>query len=85
MKIQIQIPEYSEDHGITRTWEDGYEICAKILGNEFVLIANKEGLITLAKHLLALAQDNIESGFHFHYEDYHGLEDGSVSFVIERK
>ncbi|TCZ79381.1 hypothetical protein E0485_05835 [Paenibacillus albiflavus] len=85
MKIEIEIPEYSDDKGITRTWEDGYDINAKIFGNEIVIEANKEGLITLAKHLLALAQENIDSGFHFHYEDMHGLEDGSVSFVIEKK
>ena len=52
---------------------------------EFVLSANKDGLISLAIQLLTLAQDKFPSGHHFHYDSYGCLEDNSVAMIIMKK
>jgi hypothetical protein len=83
MKIEIEIPEYIPEKGLKIFWKDNFQIKATILGSDFVIEANKEGLISLATQLLSMAYNNIPSGFHIHYEDATCLEDGSASFVIE--
>lgn len=55
------------------------------MGNEFIIEANKEGLISLAKQMLSIAYNDLFSGFHIHYEELTFLEEGSASFVIELK
>ncbi|WP_216626358.1 Imm32 family immunity protein [Paenibacillus plantarum] len=83
MKIEIEIPEYKPEKGLKIFWEDNFQIKATRLGSDFVIEANKEGLISLATQLLSMAYNNVPSGFHIHYEDVTCLEDGSASFVIE--
>ncbi|MEJ8644532.1 hypothetical protein WKI68_30945 [Streptomyces sp. MS1.HAVA.3] len=46
--------------------------------------ANAAGLRTLAGHLLVLAAEGVPDGSHLHLEDSNGLEDGSLSLVLER-
>ncbi|MER5915441.1 hypothetical protein ABT124_34650 [Streptomyces sp. NPDC001982] len=72
--------------GITRvfTWEEGARIEVRNLGGEIVVEANAAGLKTLARHLLTLAQDGTPDGTHLHLEENNGLEEGSVSLVLER-
>ena len=64
-------------------WVDGFEIRVSIENGEAVISANKEGLISLAKHLTALAEET--PGSHIHYDQCNSLEDGSAKLVIERK
>ena len=47
-------------------WVDGFEIRVSIENGEAVISANKEGLISLAKHLTALAEET--PGSHIHYD-----------------
>ncbi|MBB4793837.1 hypothetical protein BJY54_004449 [Streptomyces nodosus] len=72
--------------GTTRvfTWEEDARIEVRNLGREIVVEANAAGLKTLAGHLLALAQDGTPDGAHLHLEEHNGLEEGSVSLVLER-
>ena len=63
-------------------WIDGFEIKAVIENNEIVISANREGLLSLAKHLTALA--NGISGDHIHYDENNSLEEGSAEMIIER-
>ena len=49
---------------------------------EIVISANREGMLSLAKHLTALA-DGIP-GDHIHYDVNNSLEDGSTEMIIER-
>ena len=63
-------------------WIDGFEIKAVIENNEIVISANREGLLSLAKHLTALA--NGISGDHIHYDENNSLEEGSAEIIIER-
>ncbi|WP_216625402.1 Imm32 family immunity protein [Paenibacillus phytorum] len=83
MKIEIEIPEYTPEKGLKIYWKDNFQIKATSLGSDFVIEANKEGLISIATQLLAMAYNNVPSGFHIHYEDGTCLEDGSARFVIE--
>ena len=63
-------------------WVDGFEIRAAAENGEIVISANREGLLSLAKQLTALA-DGIP-GDHIHYNEYNSLEDGSPEIIIER-
>ena len=63
-------------------WIDGFEIKAVIENNEIVISANREGLLSLAKHLTALA--NGISGDHIHYDENNSLKEGSAEMIIER-
>ena len=63
-------------------WINGFEIKAVVENNEIVISANREGLLSLAKHLTALA--NGISGDHIHYDENNSLEEGSVEMIIER-
>ena len=63
-------------------WEDGFTIKVRVEDGETVVIsANKEGLLSLADHLKALAQESL--GSHIHYDEYNSLEEGSQELIIE--
>jgi hypothetical protein len=66
-------------------WEDDFEIEVKIENNGVLLFANKEGLISLANHLLKLSRDEFPSGYHFHLDKYNSLSDGSNEIIIGKK
>ena len=63
-------------------WIDGFEIRVSDDHGEVVIAANKEGLLSLAGQLTALAEQ--PPGSHIHYGDYNSLEDGSAELIIER-
>ena len=67
---------------MTVEWVDGFEIKAVIENDQIVISANKEGLLSLAKHLTALAHG--VPGEHIHYDEYNSLEKGSAEMIIER-
>lgn len=62
-------------------WEPGFAISARIDGGQAVISANREGLVSLANHLLALAKE--PAGAHIHLDEHNSLEDGSCELVIE--
>ena len=63
-------------------WEDGFEIHVIIDKNTAVISANREGLLSLAGQLTALAEE--PPGSHIHYDEYNSLEKGSAEMIIER-
>jgi len=63
-------------------WIDGFEIRTAVKSNNIVISANREGLLSLAKHLTALADG--EPGDHVHYDEFDSLEEGSTEIIIER-
>ena len=67
---------------MTVEWVNGFEIKALAEKGEIVISANREGLLSLAKQLTALA--NGEPGDHIHYDDHNSLEEGSAEMIIER-
>ncbi|WP_449481932.1 Imm32 family immunity protein [Streptomyces avidinii] len=66
------------------TWEADARIEVRGPGREIVIEANAAGLRTLAGHLLVLAAEGVPDGSHLHLEDGNGLEEGSLSLVLER-
>ncbi|MFI0927122.1 hypothetical protein ACH4TP_24775 [Streptomyces sp. NPDC021012] len=70
--------------GLVFAWDADARIEVRDLGGEVVIEANMAGLRTLSRHLLVLAGDGVPDGAHLHLEDSNGLEEGSVSLVLER-
>ncbi len=64
-------------------WSDGACIMAEICGETVTLSANREGLLSLADQLTALAEEL--PGSHIHYDEYNSLEEGSCELIIENK
>lgn len=84
MKIELNIPEYSKERGMIFSWEDGFIIKTEVTENQINIAANKEGLVSLAKHLLFLAQDKTPVDHHFHLDEYNSLETGSKELLITK-
>ena len=63
-------------------WVDGFEIKVASENGEIMISANRAGLLSLAKHLTALADGM--PGDHIHYDVNNSLEEGSAEMVIER-
>jgi len=81
----MEVPKYSSEKGITYKWEDGFEIETVVDNGIISIIANKAGLLSLANHLLNLAQDDVQSGHHLHFDEYNSLEEGSIELIIQKK
>ena len=67
---------------MTIHWVDGFEIRVSVEHNEAVISANKEGLLSLAQQLTALAEET--AGSHIHYDEYNSLEERSAELTIEK-
>ncbi|MCR5181867.1 MAG: hypothetical protein K6D56_02480 [Clostridia bacterium] len=63
-------------------WIDGSVIRVNKDNNEVVISANREGLLSLAGQLAALAEG--APGDHIHYDENNSLEEGSAELIIER-
>ena len=50
--MEIDIPEYNVNTGLRLCWSDGYSIKISTNDNEVIISANREGLLSLANHLL---------------------------------
>jgi hypothetical protein len=82
MEIKLEVPDYTLEKGITYNWENSFEINVKHLDGVITLSANREGLISLANHLLNLAQSNIPIGHHMHFDEFNSLEEGSSELIL---
>ena len=64
-------------------WTDGSEIRVKTENDVTIISANREGLLSLARQLNDLADE--EKGSHIHYDEYNSLENGSAELIIEKE
>jgi len=85
MEYRIEVSPYSKNHGIKLLWEDDACIGCRIENGAAVICANQDGLISLARHLLTIAQDTAPEYSHIHLDEYNGLEDGSCELIITKK
>ena len=85
MKLQINIPDYSSASGFKLHWQDNFKILVKVSNSDVIISANKEGLESLANHLLSLAQNEVPVHTHIHLDENNGLESGSINLIIEKK
>lgn len=84
MIIEVNVPDYRKEEGVKLVWEDGFTIESMISDNSIIIKANEAGLRSLARQLLTLAQTEVLSGCHIHYDDLNSLEDGSCEIIIEK-
>ncbi len=63
-------------------WTDDFTIRVRIEKGAAVISANREGLLSLAAQLSALARET--PGTHIHYDALNSLEDGSDELIVER-
>ena len=63
-------------------WVNGSEIRVNHDQDEIVISAIREGLLSLAGQLTALAEG--VPGDHIHYDENNSLEKGSAELIIER-
>ncbi len=63
-------------------WTDGFRISVNFDKNGVTISANREGLLSLAGQLRALAEGM--PGDHIHYDEYNSLEEGSAEMIVER-
>ena len=75
-------PVRSREVGVEIKWEDGFMIRVSTDVRTAVISANREGLLSLAEQLAALAEE--EPGSHIHYDMNNSLEDGSDELIIEK-
>jgi hypothetical protein len=84
MQVSVEVPEYDGVRGLSFDWDDGFSIEVEVSGSEVVLSANRAGLVSLARHLLVLAQDGVPSGHHLHLTAEQEI-DSAVDLVLERR
>ncbi|MCU0494065.1 MAG: hypothetical protein MUD01_20945 [Chloroflexaceae bacterium] len=84
MKLELYIPDYSPEQGLTFDWEEDFSIEVQHAEGTVLIRANRSGLISLARHMLLLAQPEVPVGRHFHLDESNSLEDGSVELIIEK-
>lgn len=63
-------------------WIEGFKIKTSVENNEIVISANKEGMLSLARQLMELADADL--GDHIHYDEHNSLEEGSTEMIIEK-
>jgi hypothetical protein len=85
MQKIIEFQEYVAEEGIKLSWENGYDIRCLIKDNAVIISANRQGLISLANHLVTLAQDLVPVGSHLHFDENNSLEDGSTELIISKE
>ena len=85
MKQEIEIVQYDANKGIQFNWEENFEIEVKNEDGEVIISANNEGLLSLARHLLTLAQNEVPIGTHIHLDEYNSLEEGSIGLTFEKR
>ena len=93
MKVELKIREYTPETGVGDEWHfDSNVTTAFFIGGEkvdtkncsFLISGNSEGLVSLARVLLHLSQENVPDGSHVHYDDFAGLEDDSCELILQR-
>jgi hypothetical protein len=85
MKIQIEIPDYSAEKGFQFVWEKEFSIYVQATNGEAYIRADQGGLVSLARHILALAYAPVDPGYHFHLDEYNSLDTGSCQLTFEKK
>ena len=63
-------------------WERDFSVKVGVRNGEATLSANREGLLSLAGHLTALAE--APPGSHIHFDEFNALEENSVELIVAR-
>ena len=82
--MDIFVPVYDGEK-FSFVWEEDFSIKCSIDNNSVIIEANKGGLISLARHLLGLAQENVPEFEHFHLDEYNSLDDDSAELIVVKR
>lgn len=82
--MYIDVPEYDKK-SFKFVWEDDSSIKCTVTNDAVLIEANRDGLVSLARHILELAQDSAPDGTHFHLDEFNSLEAGSSEMIIVKK
>jgi hypothetical protein len=86
LKITLDVPEFNEK-SVDFVWNEKAKISLNIQSeNEIELLANKEGLLCLAKQLIYFAHNDLSFGAHVHYDPFScgdGLI-GDIELIISK-
>ena len=85
MEIKLNVPTYDTAAGMKYKWETGFELEVKHVDGATTITANRLGLLSLANHLLNLAQDDVPMGAHLHLDEHNSLEEGSCGLIIGKR
>ena len=84
MQYILNIEEYDKKNGVQLKWVDNYKIKVVNTNGETVIMANNEGLLSLANHLVSIAQSKVPESTHIHLDEYNSLEEGSSELIIQK-
>ncbi len=73
---------YCKENLMEMNWIDGFTIKVSVCNGTAMISANREGLLSLAVQLTALAAET--PGCHIHYDPYNSLEESSNELIIEK-
>lgn len=82
MEFRYSPRQYTPTAGVALDYHGCPKIKVTLGHNDVILWANKDGLVTLAMHMLALAQPDVPFGCHNHYDRGVVLEDDSENLII---
>jgi hypothetical protein len=86
-RVAVEVTVYDPALGVGTWWDDGTVLRAEVWESPektVVISGNPAGLVSLARHLLTLAQDAVPDGRHLDFDTYCGwLEEGSAAIRIE--
>ncbi|MFI1165379.1 hypothetical protein ACH4UM_17645 [Streptomyces sp. NPDC020801] len=83
MEHIVQVPDYHPSKGLLLSWDEDFEITVSVSGSEVSIKANHAGLVSLARHLLTLAQDQVHEGAHIHLTADQEIE-SDHDLILER-
>jgi hypothetical protein len=87
LPVTVEVTTYDPSLGVGTWWDEETVLRAEVWESPektVVLSGNPAGLVSLARHLLTLAQDSVPDGRHFDFDSYCGwLEEGSAAVRIE--
>ena len=82
MEVILTLPDFEPDRVFEFLWADDFQIKVSLGATNVVIECKKEGLVSLATHLLTLAQDDFEDGFALNYTVLDALEEGSIDLTF---
>lgn len=82
--MEILVPTY-DGKEFSFIWEEDFSIKCSIENNSVIIEANKGGLISLARHLLELSQENVPEYQHIHLDEYNSLDNNSAEIIIVKR
>lgn len=85
MKTEIDISKYTPEKGVQLSWTGDFRIKVACKDDTVVISANRDGLLSLANHLLNLAQDTVPIGTHIHLDEQNSLEENSKELILEKE